>query len=60
VHKDFELIMQVCLVGDRFEARDEQVLMVLMVYVTKFSFNTLLFFTTFEGFMISNIGYWLF
>jgi len=33
--------------------------MVPMVYVIKFSFNTLIFFTTFEGFMISNKKIWL-
>jgi len=48
VHKDFELIMQACLVGARFEARDEQVLMVPMVYVTNLSFNPLIFYN-FEG-----------
>jgi len=36
VHKDFEVIMQARLVGAHFEALDEQVLMVPMVYVINF------------------------
>jgi len=40
--------MQVCLVGARFEAHDEQVLLVPMVYVTNLSFNPLIFYN-FEG-----------